>query len=283
MTIYRPFLRIAAISGLFAASILCGTAVWATGNVLLPSDNGSSGSPSNLGLTPLSPDNTPAATSSENLVSPPAPLPYSAPSIPPAKTGSYAPLIGGSPAITNITPAFVAPHTPLQVIQQNVPSLDQSIAASLNNITDPKTRQDVAQALQQSMPPHVMHVSMADKYVWGPADVGSVGVQIGLTADQISSHCQMGARGTMTTDKGVYSFDTGSVGADDMHYDGTPSAVLVLLQAMCDTAPKSGAVIQNGDKYQYLVRPLNCPPPPANTSRLTIQYAGNGSGQCQFQ
>ncbi len=141
--------------------------------------------------------------------------------------------------------------------------------------------------------PSKLAVTVHGKYSWGANDVKTITSMLGYPREQIPSHCQLRLDGNATTDKedkrGLSRAKVFAGQNADIRFDGTLSAVAFALQAVCDPPagelPMTGRTITKvGGKYAItLPKPLNCATTNNRATALEIDYAGDGTGTCQYR
>jgi hypothetical protein len=238
--------RLAIVLGTFVLG-LYSFSVYATGNVLVPSDN-----------TPAKPT-TPSDQSQSNEPTLPVIDPnYSTPPTPVTPGG-----------FTPAKPGAAASKIPLgstKIIRIPAPQ-----ALSVPTSEDPTTG---------------VNVDIDQKSVWGKNDLANINRSLGIDKDKAAKICHLSINGSVETSEGLSPF---SMNPNVMHtlvrYGGTPSGIILMLQAMCETVPlppNKGYVTQVGDKYSVFLHRVTCPPPPPKTLNIVFSYAGDGKGECHF-
>ena len=264
----RCFHRAAVMGTLTLGLLLAQQPAHAAGNVLLPSDDDSSGVLSSLGLAPAKKPQPAPAPSGESVTAGSKPAAESDASILPEAGSVKSPPAGAyTPIPASTMPAAVQFTMPTRVIKMPAPqAISYPAGAGL---------------------PNSLTFKIADKYVWGPVDISTINTSLGIPANQIPAHCHVSANGTADSDAGFYPFDTGIAHIDTpISYAGNIQGITARAQAVCDLVPlppNVGYVFQTGDKYTVPLGQTTCPPPPSNAQRLLFNYTGNGQGQCVYQ
>jgi hypothetical protein len=245
---------VAVIAGMLAAGL-----PWtahAGGNVLVPEDEGDSGSDS-LGLTPGQ-SGAPATKSNSS-------------SSPGADESDLLP--APSPSNKNYTPM------PSQV------STGTGAASGATFIQFPSPAQDASLDLSASDLPLLMRFDIADKSTLAFTDNYVINHTLGIPTSEIAAHCHLSSSGTLSTGQNTYPFDTGPSSTHaDMRYEGNPTNAIVMVQAICDEAPQpKGYVFTIGNQYSVSLGMITCPAPPHNAKDLIFEYQGSSRGQCTYK
>ena len=245
------FLLSIALAGFFAAAPVSAS------EVLLPPSNGPS---PNLGLAPVAP--------------PPA-----APAVTDTPKTQPAPAVAPSPAITGDLM-----YTPIPESQG--PS-NKSAGLPTTVIHVPDFNKMMAGTQNGQKFSHSLSIDLSDKSVWGPGDTASVGDTLGIPQNQVAANCHMGVSGVMITDKTPMPFSTSGALHGSINYNGNVRNIILKVEAQCHAAslpPDKGYIQQMGDYYIVPLGVVPCTPEQTGApQQLTVIYAGNSNGQCQFR
>ncbi|MDR3450352.1 MAG: hypothetical protein P4M15_11510 [Alphaproteobacteria bacterium] len=244
--------------------LLAPCAALAAADVLLPSSSGNSSSLPNLGL---------GASSSAPAASTPAPVAPAQPAPPPAETPAPTP----DAAQISTPPVTITPlkgdtsHLPLGTIPTQIINLPDNSAM-------------LAQAYGKL--PYALTIGIGSQSIFGAKDIKTIGDKLGLSREDIPSHCILTVRGLLQTDKGGYVIDGGASPQLVARYDGMIQNFLISGHALCTAGQLpmgSGFITETGGRYDVGLQPITCPAPKRQAARLTITYTGDDHSQCSYE
>jgi len=136
--------------------------------------------------------------------------------------------------------------------------------------------------------PSTLKATLADSPVLGKRDRSMITKRIGISDDKVASACSIAMSGMIQTDKSSYMVPLSMASSHiAFKYDGKPKGARINITALCeaDQLPaKAGIVMQINGKYAVAVAVVSCPVPEGQSaSKLTVNYSGDGSGQCAYE
>jgi|GEM_PF-2298624 len=286
-------------------------------NVLVPSCESGDCSQSNLGLVPResAEEKSPAKPEDQSALLPEN-LENTITTLDTTPNTTYTnmtiPEAEKKPAITNITPGGT--------LDKNInispsPSLTQTTTIPLDSGDDPTAalaKEYAEKYRKMSIKPPLfikdydnsidiselanlydksLTITVVPNYVWGENDVEPIIEALGYTAQQIPQNCQLrlDAHLTSNKDSGLYGSNVYAGQTATIRYEGVIKSVEFTPRAVCN--PPQGALPQNGSTIRvvgnkYSIQGLElvqCLSAPAEATRLTVQYTGNGTAICNYQ
>lgn len=251
--------RLVAAVAFLALGTLCPQA-YASGNVLVPSDD--------------------------------APAPDQAQSPPANESSDTAPVL---PAALDTAPTPApdsdAAAAPVPAPAQNYSPVPDSLAATMPPPKPPQVIQmpDMTSIAPDSGLPYSLAIAIPDQYRWSYNDMSAIQNILGIGPDAVPQHCRLSANGMLqsSSDMGVYPFDLGRTNRMLVPYDGALRSVSIFMHALCDMVPlppSASNVMQVGDKYFVpLFSSISCEPPPPSVRQVSIQYSNTGEGKCVYE
>ncbi len=259
---------------------------FATGNVLVPSTNNSSGRKI-FGI--VTPQCCAKAGDLDHQVTPCGGCPVTRANI---YTGAHC-----------IKPKTSTQQTqpPIPEFEKSIDDLKAKILASPNVTTEMKNYvQNASQTQVVKLPNYPSITSKATMSMpksidvdidpnWNLESAKRVSDQLGIPVNQVPVACHISAGGTFITDQGIVKFDTAGSNHAVAQYGGQIMAnasfmPVALCHAPNSLPPNRGIVMQVGDNYMVLLRGGGCTAPTgASASRILISSATNSPWQCVFQ
>lgn len=266
--------------GLLLAATLAPQALYAAGNVLLPSasssSDGSTASLPNLGLSASTPSTDTAAPTDlpAMTVTKPALPPATVKStVAPTQTPSTAPAEQPTieiPPIAPITDSDVRGLPPGTVPTRVIHQPDASAMPAASNAGAPNS----------------LTIGFSPRSYFGARDAAEIGNKLGISRDQISASCYLSVGGVVQTDKGSSVIAAGLSPQVTVHYAGTIKSYMIGAQAMCvagnNLPPGSGFIVEIGNRFVVPLQQINCAAPNRQSSTLTLTYNGNNGTQCVY-